>query len=247
LSDKIRRMSFTAKLGFASVAAGLLLLGYLGWMEYGTGIGTAAAQREARAAFAAMLQKEAPEVHAAELQAAADPAAWASDNPTFAPRGEEQTRETPQEAGDEAEEPIQESATVAYGSPFARIVAPAAGLDAIVFEGVDPGTLTRGPGHMPETPLPGDAGNGVISGHRTTYGAPFNELDELEPGDVITVERVGGTHTFIVREAIIVAPTDVWVAEHRDGTWLTLTTCHPEGSARQRLVVFAEQTKAVSR
>jgi sortase A len=240
-------MSFAAKLGLVSVLAGLLGFAYVGWMEYGTGIGTAAAQSEARAAFAAMLQEEAPEVHSSELQAAADPAAWASDNPTFASHEEAQTPEASQTAPEEDGQPASQPETVAYSTPFARIVAPAAGLDAIVFEGVDPGTLTRGPGHMPETPLPGDAGNGVISGHRTTYGAPFNELDELQPGDVITVERVSGTHTFTVRETIIVAPTEVWVAEHRDGTWLTLTTCHPEGSARQRLVVFAEQTKAVSR
>jgi sortase A len=80
----------------------------------------------------------------------------------------------------------------------------------------------------------------VISGHRTTYGAPFHELDTLVPGDLIEVETALGTHTYAVRETIIVRPTELWVTEPREGAWLTLTTCHPKFSSRQRLVVFAE-------
>ncbi len=109
-----------------------------------------------------------------------------------------------------------------------------------VVEGVSIRDLKNGAGHMPRTPLPGQPGNAVISGHRTTYGAPFHELDTLNPGDIIEVETALGTHTYAVRETIIVRPTELWVTEPRDGAWLTLTTCHPKYSARQRLIVFAE-------
>jgi sortase A len=93
---------------------------------------------------------------------------------------------------------------------------------------------------MPWTPVPGQPGNAVVSGHRTTYGAPFFDVDLLEPGDTIEVETVIGRHVYAVRESIIVAPTDVWVTDPRPGAWLTITTCTPRFSARQRLIVFAE-------
>jgi sortase A len=109
-----------------------------------------------------------------------------------------------------------------------------------VVEGVRVRDLRNGAGHMPKTPLPGEPGNAVISGHRTTYGAPFHELDTLDPGDLIEVETALGTHTYAVRETIIVRPTELWVTEPRDGAWLTLTTCNPKFSSRQRLIVFAE-------
>ena len=109
-----------------------------------------------------------------------------------------------------------------------------------VVEGVSVADLRNGAGHMPRTPLPGQPGNSVISGHRTTYGAPFHELDELKPGDTIEVDTAIGTHTYAVRESIIVSPTEVWVTDNRDGAWLTLTTCNPRYSARERLIIFAE-------
>lgn len=110
----------------------------------------------------------------------------------------------------------------------------------VVVEGVELRNLKNGAGHMPHTPLPGMPGNSVISGHRTTYGAPFHEAGDLVPGEVIEVDTAIGTHTYEVREIIIVRPTELWVTEPREGAWLTLTTCHPKFSARQRLIVFAE-------
>ncbi len=128
------------------------------------------------------------------------------------------------------------------GVPIAELRIPDISLDAILFEGVSPSTLRNGPGHMPWTPVPGQPGNAVISGHRTTYGAPFYDLDLLEPGDEIEVHTAIGTHVYTVRERVIVLPTDVWVTDPRPGAWLTLTTCHPKLSARERLIVFAELT-----
>ena len=109
-----------------------------------------------------------------------------------------------------------------------------------VVSGVSTTDLRTGAGHMPDTALPGQPGNAVISGHRTTYGMPFHELDALDPGDRIEVETALGTHIYEVRSFSVVKPTDVHVADPREGAWLTLTTCHPKFSARQRYVVFAE-------
>jgi sortase A len=71
-----------------------------------------------------------------------------------------------------------------------------------------------------------------VSGHRTTNGAPFHDLDRLGAGDLIEVRTTIGTHTYEYVEVLHVAPRDRWVAEHRDGAWLTLTSCHPKLSAR---------------
>jgi sortase A len=109
-----------------------------------------------------------------------------------------------------------------------------------VVEGVRVVDLRNGAGHMPGTAMPGQPGNAVISGHRTTWGQPFHEIDELVPGDQIEVETAIGTHVYEVRETMVVAPTDLWVTDPRDGAWLTLTSCHPKFSARQRYVVVAE-------
>ncbi|MBW3665969.1 MAG: class E sortase [Actinobacteria bacterium] len=126
------------------------------------------------------------------------------------------------------------------GEELAFLRIPAIGVDEVLFEGVDVETLRKGPGHMPGTPLPGQPGNAVLSGHRTTYGRPFFDFDQLSLGDRIEVETAIGTHVYEVRETQIVAPTDVWVTGERPGGWLTLTTCNPKFSARERLVVWAE-------
>lgn len=113
-----------------------------------------------------------------------------------------------------------------------------------VVEGVSVEDLKRGPGHYPGTAEPGQAGNLGISGHRTTYGAPFYHLDRLREGDTIhVVDRHNRVWVYEFLEQRIVQPTDVWVMEDdplgTGGALLTLTTCHPRLSAAQRMVVFA--------
>lgn len=105
--------------------------------------------------------------------------------------------------------------------------------------------LRRGPGHYPETAVPGADGNFAVAGHRTTYGAPFYALDELREGDEVHVtDRSGVRHVYEFVEREIVGPTADWVlGEDPLGTGhptLTLTTCHPRFSASQRMIVFAE-------
>ncbi len=119
---------------------------------------------------------------------------------------------------------------------------PRIDLEQISYEGADTQTLKEGPGHIEETPLPGDNGRCTISGHRTTYGAPFRRIDELEKGDLIYLETINGElFTYAVTGIEIVNPKDVYIL---DGTYkkeLLLTTCEPEYSAVKRLVVIAEQ------
>ncbi len=125
------------------------------------------------------------------------------------------------------------------GQALGRILIPAVGVDWVIVEGVSLDDLAQGPGHMPGTALPGQPGNAVISGHRTTHGAPFYSLDLLRPGDEITIETLIGAHIYEVVEIRIVAPSDVWVTGPADGAWLTLTTCHPISRSIERLIVFA--------
>ncbi len=114
-----------------------------------------------------------------------------------------------------------------------------------VVEGVGADVLRRGPGHYPGTGMPGQPGNFAVAGHRTTYGAPFFHLDRLQAGDQAQVtDRSGARHVYEVVEQRIVRPSDRSVLS-RDPLGggrptLTLTTCNPRFSNRQRLVVFAE-------
>lgn len=125
------------------------------------------------------------------------------------------------------------------GEALGRIVIEEAEVDWIVVEGVTPEDLRNGPGHIRGSAMPGQVGNTVISGHRTTNGAPFYNLDRLERGDTIVVETLIGTHTYEVVEARTVLPNDTWVATQWEGSWLTLTTCTPRFSSSNRLIVFA--------
>jgi sortase A len=131
------------------------------------------------------------------------------------------------------------------GDPLTRIKIPSIGVDTVVVEGTSASALKAGAGHYPATPLPCEAGNGGIAGHRTTYGKPFNQLDKLKTGDVVILETPIGTCTYeITVEPHVILPTDLSVvANHPDQQMLTLTTCHPKGSAARRLYVQAKLTK----
>ncbi|HEX7134579.1 MAG TPA: class E sortase [Iamia sp.] len=130
---------------------------------------------------------------------------------------------------------------VGSGDSLTRLKAPSIGVEVVVVEGTTQAALRAGAGHYPETTLPCGSGNVAIAGHRTTFGKPFNRLDEIPPGAEITLETPVGTCTYKVREAaFVVTPDDVRVAAPTDTPQLTLTTCHPKGSARERLVLQAD-------
>ncbi len=128
---------------------------------------------------------------------------------------------------------------VGAGDPVGRLRIPRIGLDEVVIAGTDAASLRRGPGHYPETPLPGRRGTVGIAGHRTTYGAPFRRIDRLRRGDEIRVVMPYGTFTYRVERKRIVAPTAVWVTDGVGYDRLILSACHPLYSAAQRIVVFA--------
>ena len=116
------------------------------------------------------------------------------------------------------------------------------GRDDIVVAGVGREELKKGPGHYPQTPMPGQLGNAAIAGHRTTYGGPFLEIDELEPGDEIIVTTPYGRFVYITTTTEIVDADNWQVIATIDPTVasLTLTSCHPVGTASQRIIVHAD-------
>lgn len=129
---------------------------------------------------------------------------------------------------------------VKTGDALTRIKIPAIEVDVVVVEGTTQSALRAGAGHYPTTPLPCENGNVGIAGHRTTYGKPFHNLDLLKPGDEIILETPIGSCRYVLEEApFVVLPTDTWVVDPTPSAMLTLTTCHPKGSAKQRLIVRA--------
>ena len=130
-----------------------------------------------------------------------------------------------------------ESLVVAAGDPLGKIEIPKIGLTAYVVEGVSVDDLKEGPGHYPETPFPGQKGNAAIAGHRTTYGAPFANLDDLAVGDKIVVTTLQGTFTYGVSDTQIVNPDQVEVLNDFGDNRVTLTACHPKYDLSQRIIV----------
>lgn len=126
------------------------------------------------------------------------------------------------------------------GQALARMVAPSMGLDAFVVKGTATADLKRGPGWITYTQMPGPSGNCGISGHRTTYGAPFRHLDQLKPGDTIDLYTPYRQYTYRVRRVFAVAPNRVDVVGPTASPTLTLTACHPPYSARQRLIAQSD-------
>jgi len=123
--------------------------------------------------------------------------------------------------------------------PF-RISIPEIDLDWIVNEGTDYATLREGPGFFIGSAFPGEEGTCVVAGHRTTYGAPFNRLYELEEGNEIFIETTGKEEfTYIVTGIEAVIPTDTSVLENTSYPSLILSTCTPKYYSTRRLIVFA--------
>jgi sortase A len=121
-----------------------------------------------------------------------------------------------------------------------RIQIPKLGVDMAMYEGIRLTTLDYGPGHWPGSAMPGQAGNVVVGGHRTSKHRVFSDVDQLVPGDHIVFTDPSGTHTYAVSKVQIVQPTDVWIIDPTPTPTATLFACHPPGSTAQRIVVFAD-------
>ncbi len=217
------------------IAVGVLMFAFVGYQLWGTGIQTAQAQNRLENEFEDLLAGS-PTVTAPTTAAPTTAPVEATPPDTSAPAPEP--------------EPTAPSTTVAaavlqpppLGDPLARLEIPSIGLDRIVIAGVRSSDLEDGPGHFPETPLPGQYGNAAIAGHRTTHGQPFFRIDEVAVGDDIVVETLAGRFTYVVTGQQIVGPDayqQVIPTVDPSVATLTLTSCHPKYSARQRIVVTA--------
>ena len=125
------------------------------------------------------------------------------------------------------------------GDAIGRVELPTLGRGYYLVEGTAPGDLRKGPGHYPDTPLPGERGTVAIAGHRTTYLAPFRTIDKLDRGDRVIASMPYGRFVYRVERTRIVAPSSVWVKRRVRYDRLILTACHPLYSAAERIVVFA--------
>ena len=133
------------------------------------------------------------------------------------------------------------------GDALGRIRIPEIGVSDVFVEGTAAPDLRRGPGHYPATPLPGQRGTVAIAGHRTTYGAPFHDVDQLRRGDRIELDMPYGRFTYRVERLRIVKPTAVEVTDAVGYDRLVLSACHPLYSAAQRIIVFARLERAEAR
>src|ERR687891_858068 len=201
-------------IGRTLITLGVLILLFVVYQLWGTGIGEAQAQRSVENEFEESLGEAGVVV------------------PDESAQGSGQSPPTTATPGSPPPPP-------AEGDASARIRIPDIGVDKIVVEGVTLDDLKQGPGHYPDTPLPGQPGNAAIAGHRTTYGAPFGRVDELDPGDEILVTTVQGSFRYEVSDQLIVSPGAVEVLDDHGDNRLTLTACHPKYSAAQRIIIVA--------
>ncbi len=215
---------------------GLLILLFVVYQLWGTGIFTARAQADLKSKFQQELRQ------------------YASENDTVGPVPT--TVKKPRPTGTTASTT---STTIKYstaliplptppeGAVEGLIKIPRIGANFAYVEGTSRDDLKKGPGHYPGTPLPGTIGNAAIAGHRTTYLHPFWGLDDLKVGDDIIIQTaVGTTFDYQMYAQLIVKPTDVWVVNNTPGPELTLTACNPKGSAAQRIVIKAKLAAAKS-
>lgn len=131
--------------------------------------------------------------------------------------------------------------TLKPGQSLTRLRIPKLGVNVVVVQGIDDSSLRAGAGHYPETPLPCQAGDVAIAGHRTTYGKPFANIDRLAAGDkIILTTPVGSCIYQVERSPFVVLPNDWQVVADTPGQFqLTLTACHPKGSASHRIIIKA--------
>jgi sortase A len=121
-----------------------------------------------------------------------------------------------------------------------RVRIPKTGVDEVMREGVEQMVIDAGPAHWPGTPVPGGWGNLVLAGHRSTKTAPFLRNGELVPGDEIILGDTTGSYYYVVTSVDVLPATALWIVDQHPGRTLTIFTCHPIGSAAERLVVRAE-------
>ncbi len=232
-------------LGRVLISLGLLMFAFVAYQLWGTGIQTAAKQNELRSEFEAMLVAAPTPVTSPVSTTAGDPATSdpvIGDPVTSDPISSVAPGTTVPAASAGPTVTIAPPPLPERREPLALLEIPAIGVDEVVIEGTRTADLRDGPGHFPETPLPGQLGNSAIAGHRTTYGAPFFRVDELQANDPIIVTTLTGRYVYAVNEVFIIGAEDYGSAiptVDRTTATLTLISCHPRYTAQQRIVVTA--------
>lgn len=134
----------------------------------------------------------------------------------------------------------QDERQVPNGAAIGRLVIPKIGVAFEVVQGTDTGDLELGPGHYASSAFPGLGETVAIAGHRTTYLAPFRNLNELSHGDRIDLRMPYGTFVYVVQNTRIVQPNAWWITRNVGYERLVLSACNPVYSAAQRIAVFAK-------
>ena len=185
------------------VTVGLLMLAFVAYQLWGTGIKQAQSQKQLAADFARVSSTTVPHTSAQY-----------------------------------------DRAVLNEGDVIGRISIPTLGVDSWIVAGSKLKDLEKGPGVFLNSSMPGHLGNFAVAGHRTSYGAPFGDIDKLRKNDEFTVTSQEGSFTYTVTDSKVVEPTDVSVLRTTDPTRAvaTLITCHPKWTSSQRLVVHAELT-----
>jgi sortase A len=211
----IRRL--IREIGLGLITAGVVVLLFVGYQLFGTNIAEAASQNQLRQQWEHQVapQAETPTTSATVPGTTSAPITTAPPATVVGPSA-----------------PI--------GAAVAHLVIPKIGVNKFIVEGVGIDDLRKGPGHYPQTPMPGEKGNAAIAGHRTTYGAPFYRLNELQPGDDIFITTKQGKFHYTVALSRVVKPTEISVLDPTPDSRLTLTTCNPRFSASTRLIVISK-------
>lgn len=254
---------FVGHAGRVLITLGVLTFGFVAYQLWGTGLETARAQNELDGEFERFIEDNGitPDTLGAVATTATIPSTTTTSTTTTAATVEPTVTTDPVETATTipattipattipattipatAASVVQDYGSVTPGDGLFQLIIPRIGIDYNVVAGVTANDLTKGPGHFPETNLPGQYGNAAVAGHRTGHGGPFFDLDRLRPGDEIQIlTRIGGAYAYIVTDSLIVAPSDYRVVTDSDPTMATLTlvTCTPKYSSSERLVVRA--------
>lgn len=128
--------------------------------------------------------------------------------------------------------------------PFGVMWIARLGVKMSIYTGVTDKVFKKGFGYWPGTGLPGEIGNMVIGGHRTTGPRPFYNIQNMKIGDPIVINYKGKRYTYKVNKTLIIKPTDTWIlTQNVTKPMLTMFACHPRGTYKQRFVVTAVLSK----
>ncbi len=225
------------------VLAGALTAGFAIWQLWGTGLLAARSQQQLSDKFDTLLEHSHLQLPTTTPDETVQHTTTGTDTQGNSRERTQQPAGAPAvDSGADTPGPnVEYTLRAALGTPIAHLYIPSAGVDNLVVLGDRRRDLRQGPGLAASMTAPGSStGNTVIAGHRTSYGAPFYNLDNVEIGDEIVTQTLYGEYRYIVYETVIVDDTDENIMTQTAEPTLTVYTCHPLHSSAQRLVVRAK-------